>query len=489
MMHLQVILQIAVLAGATPTEEDRSLASIELGEMVLEAPLLLSSRFESTSRYAIDADQTPFEADAVDTLVRVGARFDAKRALVPFLVLAEYEHDLFTGTNTALPGLQGDGFPTAEASTDELRKLHLRVSLGWYVHAGFGFNTSHWGLGLVANDGAHGFTPGSAAFIDPRGGDRVLRGFVATGPHTDLKLFASIAFDDVVDDDALLDGDDAQQLAAAVLIGRGLASSAGIYVVRRNQDSGAGGSIDVNVVDVTARTSGELEGLGTWSVEGELAHVFGETTVAGTPEFPAQDVSQLGIALRAGLDGGFLGGVLDLLYASGDQNLDDRGQHAFKVDPNYPLGLLLHRHLLAAGSARSVHNAADPELSGLPPRGLNRIPTRGSVSNTLALFPRIFWRPVSSLELYGGPLFAWSATPNIDPLHTRLAGGTPRNAFDRAPGNYLGTELDLGIRYRPEIYGTLLELGGEFGVLAPGSAFEGGPRRVLGGRAFVSYRL
>jgi hypothetical protein len=505
MKHLQAILQCAILVSAVeasaapatasettktaPASERIAVAHLDLDGMILEAPLLFATRYEATSQYAIDRDRTMFDSKGVDTVFRIGARFDSKRVLVPLLVLAEYEHDLFTGMNSTLPTLGGEGYPFSQPSTDQLRKLYGRLSLGWYAHAGFGFNTSHWGLGLIANDGAHGFTPSSPSFTDPRGGDRVLRGFLASGPHTDAKIFASVAIDSVVSDEAMLEGDSAKQLVAAVLVGRNLPHTAGLYVVRRNQTSGTGGEINVTVIDGTAKTSGEIEGLGTYTLEGEFAHIFGQATVAGSPEFPTQDVSQLGAALRASLDAGFMGGVIDLLYASGDENIDDGGQHGFKADPNYALGLVLHRHLFAAATARAVHNASNPNLLGVPPRGLDRFPTKGSITDTVAFFPRAFWRPVEELEIYSGPLFAWSATSVVDPLRTRLAGGAPRNAFDREPGSYLGTELDVGARFRSEILGSQLELGGEFGVLIPGSAFAGSSYSVYGGRAFVQYRL
>jgi hypothetical protein len=475
-------------SAATPAERE-PLLLLPLGDTVLSAPILIAGRYETTSDYVVDRDRQRFAAESADPLLRVGLRFDAKRAWVPFLVLAEYEHDLATGNSLRLPTLEGDGYPGQAGSTDALRKLYLRLSLGWYAHLGFGFNTSHWGLGLLANDGAHGFTPGSAAFHDPRGGDRVLRGFLASGPHTDLNLFAALAFDRVESDDALLEGDAARQLVGSLIVGRNLPTSAGVYLVRRWQDRAEGGQLAVNVIDATAETLLEIEDLGTLKLAAELAHIFGDTDFAATPDAPEHRVSQLGAVVRGTLDLGVAGAVLDLAYASGDGSFDDDVQRGFKADPNYALGLLMFRHYLAAQTARAPYSASDPELLGVPPRGLERVPTRGGLSNAWAIFPRGFWRPIAELEIYGGPLFAWSAAPVQDPLQTRLAGGVPHNAFDAAPGSYLGSEFDIGARYTRAFGPMELALGGEFGVLFPGEAFNGGRQKVTGGRVTAEVRL
>lgn len=466
-----------------------SFLHLELGDMLLEAPMFFQGRYEGTSAYAID-DANRFEASGFGGIARVGLRFDAKRALVPLLLLAEYEHDLATGyVNRSPVPDAGAGYPIASAVTDELRKLYLRASLGWYAHVGFGINVSHWGLGLVANDGAHGFVPESPAFTMPRSGDRVVRGFLATGPHTDLKLFAALAYDSVLDDDVLLEGDTARQIVGSVIIGRNQPTWAGAYVVRRSQDAASGGTLGAWVIDVAGEAKLELDRDLTLHLGAELAYITGDTTLAATPEHPQHDVDQRGAVLRAGVDARVVGGVLDFVYASGDGSFDDGKQAGFKSDPNFPLGIPLHSHYLAAQTARAPANASNPELLGLPPRGVERLPSQGGVTNTLALFPRVFWRPVAPLEIYGGVLFAWSAEPLADPLKTRLAGGTPRNAFDEAPGGYLGTELDLGIRYRGELAGTELEAAAEWGVLQPGSAFAGGQDKVTGGRVMLQYRL
>ncbi|HYD47270.1 MAG TPA: hypothetical protein VEB21_02925, partial [Terriglobales bacterium] len=177
----------------------------------------------------------------------------------------------------------------------------------------------------------------------------------------------------------------------------------------------------------------------------------------------------------------------------GDQNFDDDEQNAFRVDPNFEFGLLLFRHVLAAQTGRAPITAGDPELIGRPVPDLDRIPTRGGPTNTIAFFPRGWIRTQDGLEVYGGPLFAFSEVDNADPFNSRLEGGEPHNFLGGNPGPFYGVELDAGLRYRTLLFGTELTMGLEGGVLFPGNAFRqlDGTRmtEVLGVRAMVDYRL
>ena len=181
------------------------------------------------------------------------------------------------------------------------------------------------------------------------------------------------------------------------------------------------------------------------------------------------------------------------LFASGDQNLSDASQNGFKVNSHYEMGLLLFHEVLAAQTGRATSTAGNSQLVGKLPTGLARFPTRGSITNAIAFFPRIWGRPVAGLEFYGGPLVALAAVPEVDPLNTLLTGGVQRNALNGVAGSYLGTELDVGVRYRAILAGTSLTVGLEGGMLWPGSAFAtagGQPMgSVSGGRFLLDYRL
>ena len=111
----------------------------------------------------------------------------------------------------------------------------------------------------------------------------------------------------------------------------------------------------------------------------------------------------------------------------------------------------------------------------------------------MSFFPRGWIRPVDGLEIYGGPLFAFSNVDLADARPTRLAGGDPRNAFGGDPGGYLGTELDVGIRYRALVQGSVLTVGVEGGIFQPGNAFADADgqtmQSVSGARAMLNYAL
>jgi hypothetical protein len=463
----------------------------------LQIPFSMSERFEGVSSFPIDADGTVFSSDpALDTQLRVGATFNTNMAWAPIRIVARYEHDILTGLHSG--GIEADDtlgldLPDSGDAETVLRRASLQLDLGFYMHITAGFTMSHFGLGLIANDGAHGWEPGSAQFSDPRGGDRVVRGLMAFGPFTDGGLLIAIGGDQVQDDDALRPGDEAQQLVATVVYGYGRAAWIGAYGVIREQTAEDDTALDVRAVDLAGAYQIDLGDGAVWEISGEAAFIWGETGLSPTVDFPIHDVLQLGVALRSSIDFGDAGAVLDFLYASGDDNFDDDRLTGFKADNNYPSGLLLHRYVVAAQTSRAPITASNLELVGVPSEDLDRIPTQGAVTNTVSFFPRGWWRPVDYLEIYGGPLLAFSQTDLADPFNSRLAGGDPRNALGGDPGGYLGTELDFGVRYRRLMEGTELTIGLEGAILLPGEALatpEGGTMdSIAGGRATLDYRF
>lgn len=481
------LLAVAPAAGSAATTADEAPAPLhKVGEHAqprarltfrpwatkLTAPISMSLGGEAVGAFPVDAEGTRYAPDpAMDAEVRAGASFSTADALSMLSVEANYEHDLHTGWMMGgTERFDGVAPPFTAGTENQLRKAYGRVGFGPFITLTGGYMTSHWGLGLLANDGAHGFEPGSARFAKPRGGDRVLRGAVATGPWTGGKVLLQVAYDQVQGDDVLLYDDEATQLVAALIVGYGAPRTLGLYGARRHQKTDDGRTTDVTAIDAYGRWT---QALGTLKLTGEFeaAYLTGDTELSPTPEHVRHDLRQFGAVGRVGLDAGCFGGVLDVLYASGDQNQDDAEVNAFKADPNFEMGLFLYRHVLAAMSSRAPVRAADPELVGRPAPDLDRLPTRGSVTNTLAFFPRAYWRPVDGLEVFGGPLLALSAAQLADPRNTRLAGGDPHNAFDAEPGRYLGTELDAGVRYSLLFDGMVVSAGLEGGVLLPGGAF------------------
>lgn len=467
--------------------------------MYIETPVSFAERMDYVSPFVIDADGNELRGDAsFDVRARVGARFSTERVLAPIRLYGEWQHDLVTGIHEGgidrvTDDITLDAPRTAGVET-QLRRAYGQLDITPYLHLMGGRMTSHWGLGLVANDGAHGWTPGSAAFTDPRGGDRNLRGMAVVGPFTDHSLALVAGYDVAKADDVLRASDTAWQVFGALNYGFGRPTNAGVYVVSRHQESEIDGdTTEVWVVDVTGGHTFDLGGDLSLRVEGEGAFITGETTFGSSVEFDTHTVRQMGGLLRVSFASPHAGAVLDVLYASGDDNANDAVQAGFRADPNLHMGLLIFDDMLAGFTSRQPYTAYDPDLSGLPNEDLDRLTTRGQITNTLAVFPRAWWRFCEGAELYGGPLIALAPEYTVDPFHTRIAGGDPRNAFNVAGGKYLGTELDLGLRYRGLWAGTQLDVGAEGAVLFPGSAAEGADGQpidpILGARLFVEYAL
>ncbi len=466
-----------------------------------EVSVDLDGRAQGTSSYALDAAGTPSSTSvAVSPRARLGLVLKAPTAW-PVALTAEYEQDLPTGTATG-PLPAGLGMPGDEAFDVPLRKANLRLTYKNLLIAGAGVMTSNWGLGLVANDGAHGWEPGSARFTDPRGGDRMLRAFIGTGPQTPYGLVVLVAADKVLEDDFLLSssqvqpgvgGDSAAQFLGIVSLGRPGDTWAGAYAAYRDQTSADGRWLHATALDLSGTTRHALGNSANLWVGGEAAYIFGATSLTGTPTNGVQGLRQFGAAMRANLDLGRFGAALDGLYASGDSNPDDNYQTGFRANHNYDCGFILFQQVIAAQTARGSFTAGNPQLVGNLPTGGERFPTRGAATDAVAIFPRLFVRPLQGLEVYGGPLFAWAPQALVDPFNTALAGGTLRNAVNGTPGSYLGTELDAGARSRFLLWGAELSLGVEGGVLLPGGAFQSAtgvvPSPITSGRVLLGFKL
>ncbi|TNF25537.1 MAG: hypothetical protein EP329_22955 [Deltaproteobacteria bacterium] len=449
-----------------------------------------------TSAFPTDPTGTEYALDpTLDTQFRIRADYrNVWGGNGQYILTLSYEHDLMSGV--VLGGAEGfDGVDapyTADAEKSALRVASARLSLGHMLTLTGGAFTSHWGLGLVANDGAHGWTPGSAMFSDPRGGDRVLGALLASGPHDGLLVFTG--YESVIDDDVLVDGDTAWQTVFGIRYAPQEALfEGGVYAVYRAQESPRGARTEVAVVDLYAKLERDLSPDLALRAELEAALIAGTTDLGPTPDHPQHDVLQGAAALRVALDAGLGGAVLDVLYASGDPAFDDGAQNGFKADRNFDLGLLFNDVVLAARTARTPVRADDPELAAVPAEDLDRLPTRGAATNTITFFPRGWWRPVDGLELYGGVLVALSPTNESDAFNARLGGGSPQNALGGGPATLVATEFDAGIRASGLFWGSRVVLGVEGGVLLPGAGLTGpdglGEDAIYGGRVLATWEL
>jgi len=350
---------------------------------------------------------------------------------------------------------------------------------------------SDWGLGLVANGGNR-----KLDFGDAYNGDLSERLLFATKPlllfsdadwadNLLLVLGGGVVFQD--DHGSLLDGDLAYEGLGALRYAIDKLSHVGLYVAYRNlkaESPPAEGSrkkeLAVWAIDLTARYGVDIESIGAeLSAEVELVYVVGDTTMTrNLAAVDGLDISQFGAALEADLDFGPIAIRLMAGVATGDDNPFDDTVNNFRFDPNYGVGLLMFREVLAWQSARSAILLTDPDLSGYPQEGLTLLPTNGSVTNAGYLMPEIILRPVDNLEVRTGLLWAKAMRKIVDPHNANTlphVGGWPVTYLGGEGGRDYGLELDSRIDYTVDLVeylGLKLKLGLEQASLFPGDAFQ-----------------
>lgn len=345
-----------------------------------------------------------------------------------------------------------------------------------------GYMEAHWGLGLLANDGQRE----DDLFHERKGGDytkralfitQPLRPFVA-GPAGEA-LVLSLGFDLLERDDLIdtKDGDEATQGVGA-LIYKQKTWHVGAYGAYRRSERASGDLTEVFVADLYGKWSTPVGGLGTLSVEAELASIQGTTEdllfegVDG-----AVKVQQLGLAARARLEpeGDGLVARLDAGIAPGDNAPQDESLSSIRFDPAYRVGMILFEEILSRTSARSVDGATNPDLVGTPAHGYARIPSQGSIHNALFVAPQVGYRGFNKrLEARVGAMVAVADGGVYDPYQSGLGGGYVTNPYGKADATgLLGTELLAAAVWRQPVFATLkVELGARFAVFLPGEALE-----------------
>ncbi len=501
-------------AGEPPAEVDAGVATAPV-EPVKEEPSgwevtaklsgSLRAAYQGASAFPLDATLVPAIIAPLTTRVRVNPEVH----LAGFGLVAEA--DTSTGAIVGTPDLISS-LPAGFALTDqlaarvtyprisalELRKLYLEYAWESGV-VRVGQQTSSWGLGLLANDG--GRDPEAGDFGQQQFGNLTYRALIVDRPFFNnggaWKAFEAALAVDLVVRDTNADfarGDRAYQAVVALRFARDPEHSVGAYVVYRSQRNlfatDGGKALDVLAVDVAGLWEVHARRNRSFKVGFEVVGITGTSTQARNDAAAVLQVRQLGLAVKTVYRVGRTRFLFDGGYASGDQNPGDDRLEAFRFDRDFKVGLVLFDHVLAYQSARSAVRASDPNLAGVPPEGTELLGTGGAVTGAWYLFPRLAFGANDWLDLYGGPLFAFSTAKLADPFNTRLGGGAPVNALGAAPGSYLGTELDLGAqvhwRPAPEV---LITLTGEGGVFLPGDAFalpEGG---LMGPVGFGRLRL
>ena len=380
-----------------------------------------------------------------------------------------------TGTSAA-----GNAFTTPENLLDP-RKAYVQYQSDDVGQLKLGLQTSHWGLGILANDGA---TEDDRLFNHHYGGDRVFRVIFATAPFAKTysqfgrNFLVGLGGDYVYRDEnaSLRRGDSAGQGVLALLY-RGSSTQVGHYVTYRSQRDGDGDELRAFVLDYYLEHLWDTRGSWNFRAGAEAAALFGRTnrTLSQVTNEPV-DVRGFGAAgeFEAHYRPANVRLRLRTGYASGDRSDDDETISRFRFDPNYQVGLLMFDHYIPAVSAASYEKIHDPSRSAEAPKGASGFVNDGSVENALYLNPRLLFGRKDGLLTGVGFLFARAAQPVYDPFETFANGGTPTGVFGKMPaGRDLGWEVDVAARYRyTPVEPLTLEFKTEYGILFPGSAFE-----------------
>ncbi len=462
----------------------------------LSANLAASFRinYGGATLFPFDADRTTSVIAPLQTRVRVSPEI----RLGGLGLIAEA--DAVTGAIIGIPSdtLVGDRQPVPHIRALELRKIYLEYK--WATGAfRVGQQTSQWGLGLLANDGSRDAEAGD--FGQANFGNLTYRALLSARPLFGKggrwRAFEVALAADLIVHDNLADfstGDRAFQGVLALRFNKDAENNFGIYGVYRNQRNlfvtDGGKATDVVVIDFAGRWQLLKRRNREFKVGWEFVGITGTTTQARNENASILKVGQFGMALKSTYRVGRTYIYLDGGYASGDQNPSDDKVENFRFDRDYKVGLVLFDQVMAYQSGRSGVRASDPTLAGVAPEGADLIGTAGSISGAWYLFPRVRIAMADWLDAFGGPLFAFGTAKLTDPFNTRINGGTSLNPLGGRPGNYLGTELDLGVQARfkpiPEL---LISLTAEGGLFLPGDAYTLPAGGVMPPVAFGRLRL
>lgn len=331
----------------------------------------------------------------------------------------------------------------------ELRRAYVEGRVG-LVGIQAGLVTSHWGLGMVANDGAHDPWFGRADF-----GDRVLRLRLATRPLDggQTPLTFVLAGDRVVEDDTAewnpLEGGQAAWQGIGSVLWQG-DQTVGLYGVYRNQTETDGErTTEVGVLDLYGDAP---IALGAWTLRLaiEAAAIAGSTD--RTQTYNAREglsVSSGGVTGLATLspEGDKLLCVLRGGWASGDGDPDDDGSHDFAFDRDFDAGMVLYDEVQGAIEAQTHAQLLDPGNSGGPPEGVDALVTEGAFRRAAFVQPLVGGKPLSWLDLRAGVAVSWATAPPSQAFLTYRNGGVPVNHLGQPTSGYaLGTELDWAVK-------------------------------------------
>lgn len=329
----------------------------------------------------------------------------------------------------ALPEFFSQGIlPQNDVAGDTRRNISVKRAWGEVLtgvgQLKFGRMGSHWGLGILANDGNGwdddtGDTVDRIMFVTKAGPIYIVPMIdkIAEGP-----LYSTPAATPADENDATLsDASDDVDEFVLVAVYRGELSSAGVYGVLRYQPST---EAQVMIGDAWAKTR-----LGPVAVEAEAVYLTGKSknfiALSSPPEVTA---TQWGFAVETEIPLKAVSPGFDFGAASGDKGGASNGDiNGFTFDRNYRIAFLMFRYVGVYQGPKAITNAA-----------------------------------------YARPNVRWEVFDNFVVDAALVYAQTMVKSTTNQEGTY-GTELDLGVTWR--LYEDF-EAGFRYAALAPGEALR-----------------
>lgn len=496
-----VLLSLAALPAKARAEEDMTSPEVKLNGYYRVRPLYLK-----------DPNGEP--EDVTRTISH-------RLRLEPHLNLNE--HIAVHAQIDALQGIWGanPGNVLTQSTADRSPNLLVRRAFGEVTTAVGVFRVgrmgSHWGLGILSNDG-DGFRNDFGDAFEGDTYDRIL--FITKPLGEDGPLTTAILYDQILETDNLMGVLTPQQIREGDVTEGGIILnwkqghlSVGTYTLLRAQTKTETQAVipDLLVRYITRRFHLSVEGVGIFGrtkgvtafyTPGSQAEINGSTrTIADfTLARPELDINMMGAAGEAGF---FVMPWLDVAleagYASGDKSgtetFEDGELSTFSFDPDYNVGLIMWDY---ANTVRTQNeflatiNAFNQDIAGGTLRGLclrscvnttgfatteealndflSRtggifVPSRGAVRNAIYGFPKARMKWDNGLSAIAAVLWARSDQDVI-------------NNAGKKVSNY-GFELDGGMAYD---YTENFRIGLQAGIFKPGEIFDefnGDPAPVI----------
>ena len=401
---------------------------------------------------------TPFPVDAEGTMGGQGGHIESRQRIGVNFDTADVNVGLILGGNTdqvwgetwTIPGtIDERARHQTKLRMPQIRKLALTANME-HFQIETGLTTSHWGLGMLANNGES-----SPFFGQPEFGDRVVRARITTKPNVDSPWHFTAAWDRVLSDELTVDPRSqwTNQALISVLWRKDDDAFGLMGVVRRQDELLYARTTRVTVLDAFTDLTLALNEDMNLHLGGEAAGITGKSNRSTTYNSPgrvhvlsagAVAMGMLGI-LDDSLQLGFAAGV-----ASGDGDPSDDTLGDFSFDRNFGVGMILFDEIMGGIDAAQYNLLIDPDHMGRPPDGVEASVYEGAFRRASYLQPRIQYNPVPWARLRLGMLFAWSTAPVSHGFYTHRNGGQPVNHLGQPTEGYaLGSELDWSVHLGP----------------------------------------